>query len=141
MKAANSVLDLVVPGRKHRNNTSDLVDLKAHTVPWSSVGSFSKRLGIEPGELLRLIGITERTALRRKTEGYLKPDEADRLLRIGRILEDALRVFGTEEKAVGWLNDPSPFFYYNSPLSFLDSDAGTQAVTAELGRIDYGEFA
>jgi putative toxin-antitoxin system antitoxin component (TIGR02293 family) len=141
MKAAESVLDLVVPGRKHREKTGDLIDLKARTVPWSSIKTFSKRLGIEPTELLRIIGVTERTALRRKTEGYLKPAEADRLLRIGRILEEALRVFGTEEKAVGWLNDPSPFFYDNSPLSFLDSDAGTQAVTAELVRIDYGEFA
>lgn len=109
-------------------------------MPWSSIKTFSKRLGIEPAELLRLIGITERTALRRKTEGFLKPDEADRLLRIGRILKEATRIFGEEERAAGWLSDPSPFFYDGPPLLFLDSDGGTQAVMEELGRIDYGIF-
>jgi putative toxin-antitoxin system antitoxin component (TIGR02293 family) len=105
------------------------------------VNAFSKRLGVESAALLKLIGITERTALRRKDEGYLKPDEADRLLRIGRVLEQATRVFGEESLAAEWLNGPSPMFYNAPPLRYLDSDGGTQAVMQELIRIDYGEFA
>jgi putative toxin-antitoxin system antitoxin component (TIGR02293 family) len=143
MKTAESVLDMVVdvkPTRKHPRSWQ-LVDINPHSVPWSSIAGFSTRLGIEPAELLRLIGVSERTALRRKAEGYLKPDEADRLLRIGRIFEEATRVLGDERRAAGWLNHPSPMFYDAAPLSFLDSDGGTQAVSAELGRIDYGEFA
>ncbi len=143
MKAVDSVLDLVThkPGRKRRETGGQLVDIGPRSVRWSSVANFSTRLGIEPAELLRLIGVSERTAVRRKTEGYLKPDEADRLLRIGRIFEEATRIFGDEERAAGWLSDPSPMFYDAPPLSFLDSDGGTQAVVQELGRIDYGLFA
>jgi len=144
MKTAGSVLELVVeskPGRKHRERNDQLVDIGPRSVPWSSVHGFSKRLGVEPAALLKLIGITERTALRRKTEGYLKPDEADRLLRVGRVLEEATRVFGEESRAAEWLSDPSPMFYDAPPLHFLDSDGGTQAVMQELIRIDYGEFA
>lgn len=144
MKAAGSVLELVVDsktGRKQRERNDQLVDIGPRSVPWPTVNGFSKRLGVEPAVLLKLIGITERTALRRKTEGYLKPDEADKLLRIGRVLEEATRVFGEESRAAGWLSDASPMFYDKPPLQFLDSDGGTQAVMQELIRIDYGEFA
>lgn len=142
MKAAESVLDMVVNpklGAKHQRN-DQLVDISPRSVPWSAIKGFSKRLGIEPEELLRLIGVTPRTALRRKAEGFLKPDEADRLLRIGRILEEATRVFGEESRAAGWLREPLPMFYDCPALSFLDSDGGTNAVIQELGRIEYGLF-
>jgi putative toxin-antitoxin system antitoxin component (TIGR02293 family) len=128
-------------GRMYRNRYGQLVDIGPQSVPWSSIAGFSTRLGIEPAALLRLIGMSERTALRRKTEGYLKPDEADRLLRVGRVFEEATRVLGDEQRAAGWLNHPSPYFFNAPPLSFLDSDGGTQAVSEELGRIDYGDFA
>jgi len=144
MKTAGSVLQLVVdskPRGKHRERNDQLVDIGPRSVPWSAVNAFSKRLRIEPAALLKLIGITERTALRRKTEGYLKPDEADRLLRVGRVLEEATRVFGEESRAAGWLSDPSPIFYNAPPLQYLDSDGGTQAVMQEIGRIGYGLFA
>lgn len=143
MKTAESVFEIVTehkPRHKARSRNGLLVDFGPRSVPWSSITGFSTRLGIEPSVLLRLIGISERTALRRKEEGYLKPDEADRLLRIGRIFEQAVRVLGDERKAAGWLTHPSPFFGA-APLSYLDSDGGTQAVTEELGRIDYGIFA
>jgi len=144
VKTAESVLDLVVslkPRPRQRNRYGRLIDISPRSVPWSSIGGFSRRLRVEPAVLLRLIGMSERTALRRKAEGYLKPDEADRILRIGRIFEEAIRVLGDEERAAGWLSDPSPMFYDAPPLSFLNSDGGTQAVTEELGRIDYGLFA
>jgi putative toxin-antitoxin system antitoxin component (TIGR02293 family) len=144
MKTAESVLDMVMapkPVRVHANKSWRFVDIRPHSLPWSAVAGFSTRLGIEPADLLRLIGISERTAVRRKAEGYLKPDEADRLLRVGRVFEEATRIFGAEERAAGWLNQPSPFLYNVTPLSLLDSDGGAQAVSEELGRIDYGDFA
>jgi putative toxin-antitoxin system antitoxin component (TIGR02293 family) len=144
MKAVESVLEMVMapnPGRTQSEKSWRFVDLSPHSLPWSSVAGFSTRLGIEPDALLRLIGVSERTAARRKTEGYLKPDEADRLLRIGRVFEEATRVFGTERRAAGWLNHPSPFLYNVAPLTLLDSDGGAQAVSEEIGRIDYGDFA
>ena len=144
MKTMESVLDMViapVPEPRKLEKNWRVVDILPHSVPWSSIAGFSTRLGIEPSALLRLIGISERTAMRRKAEGYLKPDEADRLLRVGRVYEEATRVLGAEHRAAGWLNHPSPFLYDMTPLSLLDSDGGAQAVTDELGRIEYGELA
>ncbi len=88
-----------------------------------------------------MIGVAPRTSLRRQKEGYLKPDEADRLLRVGRVFEDSLRVFGSESKAAQWLRTKSAPLCEATPLSLLDSDAGTQTVTDELTRIDFGDFA
>lgn len=144
MKTADTVLDMVVEltPRQHKpRGYGQLVDIGPQSVPWSSIAGFSTRLGIEPAALLRLIGMSERTAIRRKAEGYLKPDEADRLLRIGRIYEEATRILSGEDRAAGWLNHPSPYLYGMTPLSLLDSDGGAQAVSEELGRIDYGELA
>jgi putative toxin-antitoxin system antitoxin component (TIGR02293 family) len=144
MKTAESVLDVLMDDYElsaDDERALRLIDISPQTVPWSTIAGFSTKLGIEPGELLRLIGMSERTAARRKTEGYLKPDEADRLLRVGRIYEEASRVFGGGDRAASWLKHPSPFLYDVTPLSLLDSDGGTQAVSEELGRIEFGEFA
>lgn len=88
-----------------------------------------------------VIGLAPRTALRRQREGYLKPYEADRLLRVGRVFEEATRVFGSETKAARWLATPSVALSDALPLSLLDSDAGTQVLADELTRIDFGDFA
>jgi putative toxin-antitoxin system antitoxin component (TIGR02293 family) len=143
MKAVESVLDVVMDLESGAFSDKEwrLIDISPQTVPWSSVAGFSTRLGIEPAALLRLIGVSERTAARRKAEGYLKPDEADRLLRVGRIYEEAARVFGAGDRAARWLNHTNPLLYDVTPLSLLDSDGGTQAVSAALGRIEFGEFA
>lgn len=108
---------------------------------FSSVEHLSKRLAVETSTLLDLIGIPERTRSRRRHEGFLKPAEADRLQRIARVFGEAVRVFGSEEKAALWLKTPSPLFEDRSPIGCLDSDAGAHAVSEELIRIDFGDFA
>jgi putative toxin-antitoxin system antitoxin component (TIGR02293 family) len=142
MKGLTSTLDLVRPGKPEgQSSYAVLVEIRPHSVPWSSVGHMSVKLGVPTVELLSVIGMAERTALRRQKEGYLKPDEADRLLRVGRVFEEASRVLGSDIKAAQWLGTPSVALFQSKPLSLLDSDAGTQAVTEELTRIDFGDFA
>jgi putative toxin-antitoxin system antitoxin component (TIGR02293 family) len=143
MKVYASTIDLVEdskPRPKHRSGPT-LVELQPRSVSFSSVARLSEKLGVEPALLLGVIGIPERTAARRRQEGFLKAGEADRLLRVARVLEEGTRVFGSQEKAARWLNTPTPALYAVTPLSLLESDAGTQAVTDELGRIDFGDFA
>jgi putative toxin-antitoxin system antitoxin component (TIGR02293 family) len=105
-----------------------------HPAQFSSVEHLAKRLGVEASILLDLIGIPERTRSRRRHDGVLKPAEADRLHRIA-------RVFGSEEKAALWLKTPSPLFQDEGPIGCLDSDGGAHAVSEQLIRIDFGDFA
>ncbi len=142
MKGYSSTLEFVQAEHPPFNAAREtLVEIRPNSVPWVAVMRLGVKLGVGPFGLLPVIGMAARTSLRRQKEGYLKPDEADRLLRVGRIFEDAVRVFGSEEKAALWLRTPSAVLSNATPLSLLDSDAGTQAVGDELGRIDFGDFA
>ncbi|HTT36872.1 MAG TPA: antitoxin Xre/MbcA/ParS toxin-binding domain-containing protein [Burkholderiales bacterium] len=118
-----------------------LIELGERTVPFTSIEALSQRIRIDATGLLAVIGMPERTAARRREQGYLKPDEADRLLRVARVVAEATRVFGSEDKAARWLKTAHPVLDEATPFSLLDSDAGVKAVTDELTRIDYGDFA
>src|SRR4051794_11676905 len=74
---------------------SALVELRPRSVPYSSVAQLASKLGVDPASVLDVIGIADRTAARRREEGFLKPAEADRLLRVARVLEEATRIFGS----------------------------------------------
>ena len=127
--------------RRERTGPGTLVEVHDDSVPFSSVERVANRLGVESGELLKVIGIAGRTAIRRKAQGYLRAEEADRLLRVARVLEEASRVFGTAEKAATWLRTAHPLLGDWAPYRLLDSDAGAKAVSDELVRIDFGDFA
>jgi putative toxin-antitoxin system antitoxin component (TIGR02293 family) len=118
-----------------------LADLSQVQVPYGAIEVVAERLGVEPESLLEIVGMAPRTAARRKAGGQLKPDEADRLFRIVRVFDEAVRVFDSPVKAAIWLRTPHPLLWQFAPVRLLDSDAGAKAVTDELIRIEYGEFA
>jgi putative toxin-antitoxin system antitoxin component (TIGR02293 family) len=98
------------------------------------------RLQISAEDVMNVLGISGRTAQRRRQEGVLSMEESDRLYRIARVTRRAFEVFGAEDTARGWLKDPSHLFRGAAPLTLLGSDAGAEAVEQELGRIDYGDL-
>ena len=106
------------------------IEAKPRMVHFSSIEQLARRLGTEASFLLDLIDIPERTRARRKLEGFLKPDEADRLLRIARVFGEAVRVFGSEGKAARWMKASSravprvPTRKMRRRSSYLGSDAG-----------------
>lgn len=118
-----------------------LVELTARALPFTAVATLAGRVGVEPDALLAIVGLPPRTAARRKRDRFLKPDEADRLLRVARVVEESARVFGGYGKAGTWLRARHPLLGGEAPLALLGSDAGAKAVSDELIRIDYGDFA
>jgi putative toxin-antitoxin system antitoxin component (TIGR02293 family) len=105
-----------------------------------AVDKLSERLAYPKDELLSIINVKGRTAQRREKEGTLSEDESDRLYRLARVTEKAERVFGSTQKAHEWLKSENSVFRGASPLSLLGSDAGAEAVTDELGRIEFGDL-
>jgi len=89
---------------------------------------------------MTVLGITGRTAQRRRQSGVLSAEESDRLYRLARVFEKAAEVFGSETSAASWLREPRAFFQGISPLALLGTDAGTQEVENEIGRIEYGVY-
>lgn len=118
-----------------------LVEVRDGTVPFAAVSTLAQALGVEAQALLAVVGMTPRTAARRKADGALTAAEADRLLRVARVLEEATRVFGTQEKAATWLRTMAPLLGSIEPYRLLESDAGAKAVSDELIRIEFGDFA
>jgi len=118
-----------------------LVDLDGRTLPFGAVAKLAERVGAPLEEVLAVAGISARTAARRKQEGFLKPDEADRVLRVARVVEESARIFGGYPKAAAWLRARHPLLSGEAPFALLGSDAGAKAVSDELIRIDHGDFA
>ena len=56
------------------------------------------------------------------------------------VWEQALRVFGDEQKALRWLATPLSELNDRTPEEVLQDDPNADAVAAILDRIDYGVF-
>lgn len=98
-------------------------------------------MGIGQTELSRALDIPERTLARRKKEGVLSRDESGKLVRLAQVIERAVEVFEDEQAALSWLKSPNAALGGSSPLSLLDTELGSVAVTRTLGRIEHGVFA
>ncbi len=107
--------------------------------PVEKVDFMIMHLKIERPVLLKVLGISERTAQRKnKHEALLSPSASDRLARIDRIFHLAADVLGSEEKAAEWLKRPNRTLGNETPLDLLDTDAGSQQVERELRQIEFG---
>ncbi len=112
-------------------------------LPVSSVDRLGDSLGITHQALGRVTNIAERTLARRKRDnhGRLKTDESERVLRIGLLLDRAVKVLGGLDQARQWLNEPSKALGGVTPLAFADTEPGAREVEALLGRIEFGVFS
>ena len=103
--------------------------------------STAELLQVDLQALLNVLGISERTVQRKNLLNEpLSAIASDRLSRIDRIFALAVETFGSEEQAAQWIKRPSRPLGNETPLSLLDTDAGTQQVDRELRQID-GSFA
>jgi len=78
---------------------------------------------------------------RRKNENRLKTDESERLLRIARLFELAVRVLGEEDAARKWLLAPRAVFGSATPLERASTEVGARQVEDVLGRIEFGVYS
>lgn len=65
-------------------------------------------------------------------------DESDKVYRLARIYALALEVLEDKQHAIQWLNTSKISLGNVTPLSLLDTAAGTQEVEHLLRRIEYG---
>lgn len=107
----------------------------------AAIDRLAEKLQVPEAVVLDVSSIRARTFHRRQSEDApLTATEGDRVLRIARVASEAERVFGEPDKARHWLTSPSALLGA-APLQLLGTDAGAREVEAELGRIDWGDFA
>lgn len=93
--------------------------------------------GFTKGEIHQYVA-PARTLSRRKHE--LTLEESDRVQRLERTLEHAVRVFGSKDKAEGWLRHPNRALKGTRPIEYLISETGAREIEWLLGRIEHGMF-
>lgn len=118
-----------------------LVEVIRAGVPFRAFESARQVVGLSGEEAGALLGIPRRTLARRRKEGRLTVEESDRLFRLAHVVSRAAEVFGEREKAARWLRKPNRALGDVTPLSQLDTDAGTRQVEAVLGRLEHGVFS
>lgn len=112
----------------------------AVALKYAAVENLGAFLDVSAPRVLKLVIGNARTAQRRKEQGALTEEESDRLARIARVTRRAVEAFGDGRRAKAWLLREGRVFGGRAPIELLATDAGAEAVTDELGRIESGEL-
>ena len=115
----------------------DLVELVRGGVPIAAIDHMLQSDVVRPGDLETLV-IPRRTLANRRRLGRLSPEQSDRLLRVARLIAEAIETFGDKEKALLWLRRPTSLLSGRPPIERLDTDIGCREVETALGRIAHG---
>lgn len=102
---------------------------------------FSAYSGISVKELLEVVIPPRTLKHRRQRNESLSIDESDRLRRVARIYELAVKVYGDREDGRHWLTGAKRRFDGKTALAMLRTEAGEHAVQEFLIQIDEGMFA
>lgn len=110
-------------------------------VPVPTLTNFVAASGIEFKDIYEIV-IPARTLKHRKARKEpLTAGESDRLVRLIRVYDQAVRVFGDKEKALYWLGEAKRRFDGRTAIQMLRTDLGGRMVEEMLGQIYYGMFA
>ena len=110
-------------------------------IPLSALEKFSTYSGITMKELLEVVIPLRTLKHRRERKEPLNIDESDRLARVARVYELAVKVYGDRDDGRKWLTGPKKRFEGRTALAMLRSEVGEQAVQDFLIQIDEGYFA
>ena len=110
-------------------------------LPLSTLEEFSTYSGIAVKDFLEVVIPARTLKHRRQKKESLNLDESDRLVRVARLYELAVKGFGDPDKARRWLTKPKMRFDERTPLSMMHTGLGGQGVEEMLYQIDEGVFA
>ncbi len=118
-----------------------LAEVIERGLPTASLALLRQK-GLTFTEVADLI-VPPRTLQHRKARGnqLLTKDEADRVVRVARILAQASKTFGDEGKALGWLRTPDERLNQRTALSMLQTEPGGRVVEEMLWQVSEGMFS
>lgn len=107
-------------------------------LPSASVLKLCKALAITQKEMIKLLGISERTFARRKAHGRLTVDESDRVVRYATLLVLAIEMVDDAGDGAEWLKASAQALGGDAPLSHATTEMGGRNVERSIGRMEYG---
>lgn len=108
---------------------------------YRAADALRSRYGFATTDLMLILAVPNRTMARRKVQGRFRPEESDRLVRLGRVAALAEEALGDSTKAARWLQRPNRALANEVPLRQLDTDVGARQVEALLLRIAFGSYS
>ncbi|THD61625.1 antitoxin Xre/MbcA/ParS toxin-binding domain-containing protein [Phenylobacterium sp.] len=90
------------------------------------------------------VGISSRTYFRWKKQAGQKPlsrEQSGRVWKFAEILGRATKLFGSQESAEQWLQEPAIGLDQRRPIDLLSTPAGIDMIETHLTRIEYGVYA
>ena len=121
-----------------------LVEQIHHGFRVTVIEKLADELRLSQQTLLKVAKIAPATLTRRRKSAsrLLSSEESDRIYRIAAAYSDTLQLFeGNVDSARRWLNEPAKALGGNSPLQFLDTEAGASEVRDLIGRLEHGVYS
>ena len=109
-------------------------------LPLSTLEEFSTYSGIAVKDLLEVVIPARTLKHRRQKKEPLSVIEADRLARVARMYELAVKVYGDRDDGRKWLCGKKRRFDGRTALAMLDTEIGEHAVAEALIQLDEGMF-
>jgi putative toxin-antitoxin system antitoxin component (TIGR02293 family) len=109
-------------------------------LPLSTLEEFSAYSGIAVKDLLEVVIPARTLQHRRQRKEPLSLIEADRLARVARMYELAVKVYGNPEDGRRWLCGRKRRFDGRTALAMLSTQIGEHAVAEALIQLDEGMF-
>lgn len=93
-------------------------------------------------DALNVIGFAPRSWQRHKrnARGHLNAERSSRAWKFAEILTKATKVFGSQEQAERWLDQPAIGLNRQRPVDLLRTQTGTELVEEFLERLEYGVY-
>ena len=110
-------------------------------VPVATMTDFVSASGVPLKDLYDIVIPARTLKHRRARRESLSPDESDKLARLVRIFDHAVRVFSDPDRARAWLSKPKRRFEGRTPIEMLRTETGGRLVEEMLFQIEHGMFA
>ncbi|HSB73494.1 MAG TPA: antitoxin Xre-like helix-turn-helix domain-containing protein [Candidatus Methylomirabilis sp.] len=111
-------------------------------IPYAALARLQRNLAFPLDQVASLMQVPARTLARRREERRLRPEESDKLLRVARLLGQALQLFGGDwTDARAWLGTPQPTLGNVTPLKMAETELGAREVEMAIYAIRHGVFA
>jgi putative toxin-antitoxin system antitoxin component (TIGR02293 family) len=109
---------------------------------FSRLVRFQKVTALPWDKIAQFVQIPRRTLARRESEGRLRPDESDRVLRASTVFDMVVDLFeGDSEAARQWLQTPQPGLGGEIPIDLATTGIGAREVENLICRLEDGVFA
>jgi len=121
--------------------TVQVIEQISKGLPFSEIEHLRAEIDEPLESLAHQLSISRSTLQRRRAERRLSPQESDRVMRFWKLIRQAVKLFGSIDRARAWLKHPQFGLGGAVPLDFAKTEIGAREVEDLLGRIEFSVYS